>query len=422
VNIEKACLAKALQVGGIATLLARGIEPHLFSSTPEGQADAEVFQWAAEHARRHNVSPSPAFVKERWPNWHGESSSDPLEALVDAFVGNVKRRYFASKVRELAVAGDDPAQWGRLDEVLIDASRDFASLISSSRASRLSEMEARIAQYEIEKATGQPPGFELGIPAFDEMIGGIRPGNVVVLSGFLGIGKSALGGWITLNVVEQGHSALFLSLEMSRREVLERIDTMITHFSHKLLRIQQLPDEEVAKWRRLAKQFRALEHDLVVLDGLGGLTIDRLYAEISRHKPHFTVVDYVQLMRRSRASMQSWEGLVEITNECKSIALATESVIMLVSQDNREAAAGGSTLASIGGSISVGQVGDVYLGMHQDDEMRAQNRMAVKLLKVRSGPRDKTVDLLWDPAHMRFGAALEGAEAFTRDAPRDAPA
>ena len=38
-------------------------------------------------------------------------------------MSNVKRRYFASKVRELAITGDDPAQWERLDEVLIDASR-----------------------------------------------------------------------------------------------------------------------------------------------------------------------------------------------------------------------------------------------------------------------------------------------------------
>src|ERR1035437_2049423 len=414
-NVERAMLFRALQTGGISTLLARGVEVHHFAATPDGAELAEVFDWAVKHTRRHNVSPSPALVKERWPNWHGESSSDPLEALVDAFVGNVKRRYFASKVRELAIAGDDPAQWGRLDEVLIDASRDFASLISSSRASRLSEMELRISEYEAEKASGQPPGFDLGIPAFDEMIGGVRPGNVVVLSGFLNTGKSLLAAWMTLNIVEQAHSALFLTLEMSRRDVLERIDTMITHFSHKLLRTQQLPDEEITKWRRLAKQFRALEHDLVVLDGLGGLTIDRLYAEISRHKPHFTVVDYVQLMRRSRASMQSWEGLVEITNECKSIALATESVIMLVSQDNLEAATGGSRLAMMGGSISIGQAADIYIGMHQDEEMRAQNRMTVKLLKSRNSLRDKTADLLWDPAHMRFGAALEGAEAFTRE-------
>ena len=152
-------------------------------------------------------------------------------------------------------------------------------------------------------------------------------------------------------------------------------------------------------WRRIAKQFRALEHDLVVLDGLGGLTIDRLYAEISRHKPHFTVVDYVQLMRRSRASMQSLGGLVEITNECKSIALATESVIMLVSQDNREAAQGGSTLSSMGGSISIGQAADIYVGMHQDEEMRAQNRMTVKLLKSATACATRPQTSLGSSAH-----------------------
>lgn len=420
-NIERAMLARALQTGGVSTLLARGVESHHFAQTADGQECAEVFEWAVLHTRRHNMSPSPALVKERWPSWHGEPSSDALEALIDAFVNNVKRRYFASKLLVLADAGDDPSQWGRLDEILIDASRDFAALISSSRVSRLSEMEHRVTEYQIEKAKGTPPGFQIGIPEFDDMIGGVRPGNVIVLSGYMGLGKSTLASWVTMNVVEQDHSALFIPLEMSRREVLERIDTMVVHFSHKLLRLRELSDEDEQLWQRLAKQFSALEHDLVVLDGLGNFTVDRLYAEISRHKPHFTVVDYVQLMRRSRASMQSWEGLVEITNECKAIALATESVIMLVSQDNREAAKGGSTLDTMGGSISVGQVADIYLGMHQTEDMRAQNRMSVKLLKVRNGPRDKTVDLLWDPSHMRFGAAPATAETFVRETPRTDP-
>lgn len=414
-NLGRAVLASALQSGQIAVLLSRGISPHHFVETQEGQECAEVLEWATLHTRRHNVSPSSALVKERWPNWYGEPSSDPLEALIDAFIADVKRRYFSAKVRQLAEAGDDPSQWGRLDEIMVDASRDFMSLISSSRASRLSEMEARIEEYESEKAKGQPPGFQLGIPMFDDMIGGIRPGNVIVLAGYTNLGKSLLASWFTLNVIEQSHPALFLTLEMSRFEVLERLDTMIINFSHKLLRNRELTDDEVQTWRRVAKQFKNLENDLVVLDGLGGMTIDGLYAEISKYKPHFTVVDYVQLMRRSRSSMQSWEGLVEITNECKSIALSTESVILLVAQDNRDAAQSGSTLDTMGGSVSIGQVADVYMGMHQTEDMRAQNRMSVRLLKVRNGARDKTADIGWDPAHMRFGELPNATETFTRE-------
>lgn len=413
-NVERALLSKALQTGGISTLLARGVEKHLFAQTPDGQLCAQVFDWAASHTRRHNVPPSPALLKERWPDWAGEPSSDPLEALIESFLTNVKRRYFAAKVRELFAIGDDPSKWGQLDEILMDQARDFAALISSSRASKLSEMEQRIMEYEAEKASGKPPGFDIGIPDFDYMIGGVRPGNVIILSGYLGIGKSLLSSWVTLNVVEQGHSALFIPLEMSRHEVLERIDAMIINFSHRLLRNRELAEEDMEQWRRIAVQYRALEKDLTVLDGVGNFTINRLWAEISRHKPDFTVVDYVQLMRRSDSSMQQWQGLVEITNECKAIALATESVIMLVSQDNREAAQGGSTLATMGGSISVGQVGDIYIGMHQDENMRTANRMAVKLLKVRNGARDRTANLDWDPSHMRFAPAKEGAESFQR--------
>ena len=87
----------------------------------------------------------------------------------------------------------------------------------------------------------------------------------------------------------------------------------------------------------------------------------------------------------------------------------------MVSQDNRTAATGGSTLESMGGSISIGQAPDIYIGMHQDEEMRLENRLRVKLLKSRNGPRDITADLDWEPEFMRFGQADgDRSRAFAR--------
>jgi replicative DNA helicase len=397
-------------------MLARGIEPGHFADTPTGRECARIYAWSIEHLKRHNVTPSPAFVKERWPDWAPEPAADPLEALIDAFVKNLNRRVYASHITELFHAGNDPANWERLPEIMMEHAREMSALISTTRAAKLSEMDQRIVAYEEEAALGKPPGFDIGIPEFDYMIGGLRPGNVIVLSGYLGTGKSTLASWITLNIVEQGYSALFIPLEMTRHDVFERIDTMIVHFSHRLLRNRQLPEQDVEVWRRIARQFRNLQKDLTVIDGVGAFTVDKLIAEVHKHKPDFTVIDYVQLMKTSSndRSRTHWEKLTEINNECKQIALATESVVMLVSQDNRDAAETGSTLSTMGGSISVGQVGDVYIGMRQTDEMRAMNRMEVKLLKIRNGARDKPVLLDWDPSHMRFGPAGEGAAGYPR--------
>jgi replicative DNA helicase len=399
---ERAILTSALNSGQVATLLARGVEGKHFSETASGNECREVFEFSIAHSRKYAVSPSPQLIKNNFPNWRGEPSSDPLEALIDEFKKNVGRRIYARKVIELAQAEKDPSNWGRLDEIMLDVARDLATVFPSGQVSRVrAEMQERIDQYEIDKQEGISTGIKMGIPLFDDLTDGFQPGDVATVAGFSGKGKSSLSGWMLANVLNQEKTGLLLSLEMSRKQILERFDTMIMNFSHKLLRKRELPNDKVNQWRDVAKKYENTKNDLIVADKLGQCTVDRVYAEINRYKPDVTCVDYVQLMRGSKASMSKWEGLVEITNELKAIALSTDSTIIMVSQDQRGSAEDGSTERNMGGSISVLQAADLYIGMMQNEEMRLQNKMEVRLIKNRNGAPAET-SLLWEPEIMRF--------------------
>lgn len=404
---ERAVITSALQSGDISALAARGIESKHFNNTESGKECAKIYDWAASHTRRYGATPSISLVKANFPNWRGEPAVDPLEALADEFLAEVKRRHFEAKVFELAEVAKEfktgkRDQRYRLDEVMLDAARDLISIIPSSQVSYArAEMQERIDQYEIEKAEGRIAGIKMGIPLFDDLTDGFQQGDVATVAGFSGRGKSTLALYLLSNALNQEKNTLLLSLEMSRKQILERYDTMITNFSHKLLRKRELPTDELSHWREAAKKAENAKSDLVVADKLGACTVDRVYAEISRYKPDVTCVDYVQLMKGSKGSLAKWEGLVEITNELKAIALSTDSTIIMVSQDQRSAAESGSTESNMGGSVSVLQAADIYMGMHQDDAMREQKRLALRLLKNRNGPPAET-DILCDPEFMRF--------------------
>lgn len=400
-NIDRALVTKAVQVGGATTLLSHGIEERHFANTPDGQQCAEVFSWITQHARTYNAPPSQGMFRERWPTWQGEPTSDPLDALIAAFKAHVKRRAFSAKITELAQLESDPRRWDELDQLMLDAARDLSALVPAGTVGRMSEMESRIVQYEHEKANPDlNKGWKLGIPPFDEITNGIRPGNLVTIAGFSGLGKSLLSQWILMNALEQGANGLLCSLEMTKEEIFERLDTMVMNFSHKLLGRRELPDEQVDLWRRIAKQFSGASSDIIIKDRMMGTTVDRIYAEISRYKPDICVVDYVQLMKVHRRSAAQWETLVEVTNDLKGIALATECAIVMVSQDGRGSAQDGSTEQNMGGSISVYQAADLYLGLHQTDELYAQDKMEVRLLKNRRGEKKRQAYLKWKPATM----------------------
>jgi replicative DNA helicase len=399
---ERAVLSSALVSGSISTLLARGVELKHFTNTKSGEECRLVFSFAANHARKYGCSPSPQIVKANFPNWHGEPSSDPLEALIDQFLNDVRRRYYSAKVMELAQAEGNPANWGKLDEIMLDAARDLATVIPSGQVSRVrAEMQDRIDQYEVDKADGRVLGIKCGIPLFDDLTDGFQQGDIVTVAGYSGRGKSYTAQAFLANALDQGKDALLMSLEMSTRQIMDRFDTMITNFSHKELRKRQLPDSEIENWRRAAQKYEDAKNDLVVVDKMGHCTVDRVYAEINRYKPDITCVDYVQLMKGSKASMSKWEGLVEITNELKSVALATDSTIIMVSQDQRNSAEEGSTESNMGGSISVLQAADIYIGMMQNEEMRHQKKILMRLIKNRNGSPGES-DVMCDPEYGRF--------------------
>lgn len=412
---ERAVLSSALNSGQISTLLARGVEQKHFSNTQSGEECRLVYSYASKHSRKYGVCPSPQLVKNNFPNWRGEPSSDPLEALVDEFLNDVRRRYFAAKVIELAQAEGNPANWGRLDEIMLDAARDLATVIPSGQVSRMrAEMQERIDQYEIDKAEGKVSGILCGIPLFDDLTDGFQQGDLVTVAGYSGKGKSFTAQSFLANAIDQGKNALLLPLEMSTRQIMDRFDTMAINFSHRDLRKRELPDHEIENWRKAAQRYENAKNDLIVIDKIGHCTVDRVYAEINRYKPDITCVDYVQLMKGSKSSMAKWEGLVEITNELKSIALATDSTIIMVSQDQRSSANEGSTESNMGGSISILQASDIYIGMMQDETMKQQKKVLMRMLKSRSSSSAES-NILFEPEYGKFTPWNAGASGFTKE-------
>lgn len=402
-DVERALVSSAIAAdGGILELVSRGITPELFSATPAGQQCAVVYSFCVEYTRQYNQQPPLSTIQRHHPTWHVEFSAEPVQALADEFLDDVRKRYFDAAVLRLSTVTKDRSTWGRLDEVMLDAARDMAAILPSGRVARFSaDMEYRIEQYEVEANQGFRPGYRLGIPIIDEVTDGIRPGWLVTTAGFSGLGKTTLAIFGSLNVFEQDHSALFLSLEMSAQEVMERLDTMVNNFPHRDLVRRQLSESHFEQWKNASRIYSKAAGEIVVVDKLGGCTLDRVHAEISRYRPQVAVIDYVQRMSGTRHSMAKWEGLEEITNGLKTIAMDTDTAIIMVSQDGRASAEEGSTRTNAGGSISVYQAADMYLGLMQSDEMAGMNKMRVKMLKFRHGPRAE-VDMSWQPATGEF--------------------
>jgi replicative DNA helicase len=410
VNPDRALITRAVQVGGIEKAMGMGIEPHHFSDAhdiDDPKTCAHVWRWCLEYTRTYNASPSSLMLQEQFPEWRGEPVADPLEAVLDLFVRSVKRRVFIEEWRSLAPMADDPAQQGRLDELMHESARRIAQIMPSRRATFRSDMDKRIDEYEASVKAGIQPGIKFGIPDFDYLTEGAQGGDIIIVAGFSGAGKSTAGQWFLHNAVNQGKTALLFSLEMNAKSLWRRFDTMETNFSHMALKKGLLPPEDVKRWREAAVRVKKSKEEIIVLDKLGGCTVDRVYSEISRYKPDIACVDYIQLMKGSKAmggggTVQTWERVKTISNELKAIASETDTPIVVVAQSNRSAKDGGATMDNIGDSIAIVQDSDIFFGLMQDDDMRTEGRMRMRMVKCRDAPPGHT-DLYWHPTTMTFG-------------------
>lgn len=417
-DVQRALLGKCLLEGQLNLLISRGVTEALFTTDESGTECSSVFGWACDYSRRYGSCPSQDYVKHNFPHWHGEFSVEPVEALLDEFLAEVRRRHFESKILELSMMPKtDPDYWRKrdhLDEVMLDAARELSSLFPSGRVVRFSEgLEMRIEAYEEEKGHYRP-GIMLGLPVIDQTTGGLKPGWLMTNAGFSGRGKSLLTTFNLLQAFESDKTALMMSAEMSSAEVIERLDTMVMHWKHNDYTRRSLSDAQVKSWRDVARVYSKAKGEIIVLDKFGGASLDRVHAEIERYKPDIAAIDYVQRMRTSYNSRTpKWEQLEIITNELKTIAMDTDTAIIMVSQDGRAAAEEGSTASNMGGSISVYQAADLYLGMMQDEAMKARSLMRLKMLKFRHGPLAE-VDTIFDPATGDFGRMYTDSDQFVR--------
>lgn len=88
----------------------------------------------------------------------------------------------------------------------------------------LKEIDAEQTEYVISNLEGRKTiGIPTGYRIFDDKISGLRPAHLIVISAYTNVGKTMFALNIARNVLNQGKRVVFISLEMSRRDIVGRL-------------------------------------------------------------------------------------------------------------------------------------------------------------------------------------------------------
>ena len=251
-----------------------------------------------------------------------------------------------------------------------------------------------------------------GIKELDDMIGGgLSRQELILFTANSGGGKSMNMLNLAKNLLLQGYSGVYISLEMAEGVVTKRMDSMVTHVAQEqLLKEMTAVAAEIEKVAGSAGKFyvKRMPENRTNINNI------RSYIEQLRQatgfEPDFIVIDYLDIM--SSTHNISLENLFVkdkyVTEEVRSLGFDFNCMMISASQLGRGAIeAEKLTQAHIQGGISKINTADYVIGIKQDDLMRAAGEIRYDCLKSRNSSGVGTSALLsWDAISLNITSRI----------------
>ena len=247
--------------------------------------------------------------------------------------------------------------------------------------------------------TNQAGGIPTGWPEMDQLLSGMQEGQVIVMAGRPGSGKT-VGG---LNVVQHVAMRLkvpaaFFSLEMSKLECGLRLLSAGSGVPLKVLRDGAL---DKGDWGRIARYlFEVGEKAPLFIDDTPSITMAHADAQMYRLeamgiKPKVVVFDYLQLIKATGKSWSREQEVASISREMKLFAKKWKCTVILLAQLNRgpeQRTEKIPVLSDLRESGSVEQDADVVVLLYRPDYYDKESPRAGEVdfivAKHRGGPTD----------------------------------
>lgn len=249
-----------------------------------------------------------------------------------ADVGMALKDTAAPDVAELAAWGVDV-----LDSIVADRSMTGAPAVSLDTAIANAVDKTALAYQNEGKLTGIPTG----LTDLDQRTLGAHPGNLIVMAGRPGMGKTALAVTIARNKAKAKYRGIFFSLEMADDELAMRMLSDECYDTGKLEYWQIRSGKYHERYfERIMEAGERLKNLPLKIEQQPALTVAQIGARARqfkrRHGLDYLIIDHLGLIRASgRYAGNKVNETGEITGSLKALAKELGIPIYLLAQLNR---------------------------------------------------------------------------------------
>ena len=322
--------------------------------------------------------------------------------------------------RRLIAAGGELAELGyanteieetvdRAEQMVLDVT---TGRVDETRSVPVADLLAeRMSYYEQLAVAGEPSGLKFGWVDMDNYMPPMKPGQLVVVGGRPSMGKSAFALNMASHVAyEQGAPVLFVSLEMTKEELTDRLLSAYGRVEGRRISTGKLQERD---WGRLADAMSVVGSNRnLVIDDTPALTMFQIAGKARRarsqaHGLGLIVIDYAELVGGPEAESENLR-VGRIAKGAKTLARQLNCTVVLLSQIKREVEARADKrpgLADFRASGDIEAAADIAMTLYRDDVYDPQSKdrgvAEVHVVKYRNAATG-TYKLAFLGEHTRF--------------------
>jgi replicative DNA helicase len=260
-----------------------------------------------------------------------------------------------------------------------------------------------------------------GIPThfedLDKKTSGLNGGELIIIAGRPGMGKTSFALNIAYNVASQENVGVAIfSLEMSLLQLSMRFLSMVSGINSSKLKNAYLTDEELEK---LTISMDHLSQLPIYLDYSAPLSLMDLKTKIRRlksfHNVELVIIDYLQLMKAGKRVESRQQEVSEISRSLKTLALEMNIPIIALSQLSRAVEQRNDKkpmMSDLRESGSIEQDADMILFLYRDEyynpDSPEKGIAEIMIGKQRNGPMGISIKVVFDNESTTFHDIYHG--------------
>lgn len=247
----------------------------------------------------------------------------------------------------------------------------------------------KIQEYQKIKENPQEAlGLLTGFDPLDDATRGLKGGEMLVVAGRAGSGKSISALQMAVNIYKQGKDILLISLEMPAEQYEDRFFSCHSDLPLHEMQKGQLTEEQEAAYNAQWKQIEQNPTFFEIVDTVSCNAM-RVEAELSlameRYEPDILVIDYLGIMKANEKQPKDNEEQAAVVEEVRALARVYDKPIITAVQLNRDPKKKSVGTERLSRSDVIGHTVDIAIQIEERETDELSDDIWYHVIKNRKG-------------------------------------